>query len=388
MLIKEILDFEDEMIAIRHDFHQHPELSFEEFRTSDRIAELLTRWGYEVHRGLGGTGVVGTLKNGNGAKRLGIRADMDALPLQELTNLPYASRAPNKMHACGHDGHCAILLAAARYLAEKRPFNGTLHLIFQPSEELIGGARRMMDDGLFQLFPCDAVYALHNAPLLPFGRIVAKREVFLASTDIITITLFGKGGHGALPETCLDPTVAASSIVMALQTIISRNVDPQQAAVVTVGSLQSGTAHNIIPDTAVLKLNIRTFNQQVREQIKERIRQLATAQAVSFGLEANVNFDFGYPVTFNHPAETDFILQLARDVFGPEKVADPEQVKCIMGSEDFSFMLEECSGSYILLGMAKGENDYTVHHPLYDFNDAGIAVGATLWARLTEAFLR
>ncbi|MFT4272588.1 MAG: M20 aminoacylase family protein [Pantoea sp.] len=388
MLIKEILAFEDEMIAIRRDFHQHPELGFEEVRTSARIAELLTSWGYDVHRGLGGTGVVGTLKAGNGSKRLGLRADMDALPMQELADIPWRSQVPGKMHACGHDGHCAMLLSAARYLAEKRPFSGTLHVIFQPSEESYGGARRMMDDGLFRLFPCDAVFGLHNFPLLPAGHFFTKPGPLMASSDSMTITLHGKGGHGATPENTLDPTVAGAAIVMALQTIVSRNVDPQDAVVVTVGSLQSGSTHNVIPDSALLKLNLRTFSAKVREQAKARIEQLVQAQAASFGLTATIQPDFGYPVTINHVAETDFATQVARDTFGADRVADYAEVKPLMGSEDFAFMLEDVPGNYIWLGTSTGEADYAVHHPLYQFNDACLSTGATYWARLTEAFLR
>lgn len=387
MLIKEILAFEDEMIAIRRDFHQHPELGFEEFRTSARIAELLTSWGYKVHRGLAGTGVVGTLKVGNGSKRLGLRADMDALPMQELADIPWRSQVPGKMHACGHDGHCAMLLSAARYLAEKRPFSGTLHVIFQPSEESYGGARRMMDDGLFHLFPCDAVFGLHNFPLLPAGHFFTRPGPLMASSDSMTITLHGKGGHGATPENTLDPTVAGAAIVMALQTIVSRNVDPQDAVVVTVGSLQSGSTHNVIPDSALIKLNLRTFNARVREQAKARIEQLVQAQAASFGLTATIHPDFGYPVTINHEAETAFAAQVARDTFGAACVADYAEVKPLMGSEDFAFMLEEVPGNYIWLGTSTGAEDYAVHHPLYQFNDTCLSTGATYWARLTEAFL-
>lgn len=388
MLIKEILDHEAEMIAIRHDFHQHPELGFEEFRTSDRIAELLGGWGYEVHRGLGGTGVVGTLKVGSGGKRLGIRADMDALPMQEQTGLPWASRVEGKMHACGHDGHCAILLSAARYLAEHRPFSGTLHLIFQPSEESVGGAKRMIDDGLFRLFPCDAVFGLHNMPQSPAGLFMTKPGALMASSDSMTITLQGKGGHGSMPELCIDPTVAGASIVMALQTIVSRNVDPQDAAVVTVGSLQSGTTHNIIPHGAVLKLNMRTFRAEVRDAVKARIAAVVQGQAESYGVQASIEEDFGYPVTINDAQQTEFALQVARDAFGADRVADPQRLKSAMGSEDFAFMLQEVPGCYLWLGTGKGKDDYSVHHPLYQFNDDCISIGATYWVKLTEAYLR
>ena len=388
MLIREILEHEEEMIAIRQDFHAHPELGFEEYRTSDIIAELLLKWGYKVDRGIGKTGIVGTLTVGSGEKRLGIRADMDALPMQERAEIEYASQYPGKMHACGHDGHCAILLSAAKYLAETRCFSGTLHVIFQPSEESIGGARVMIEEGLFQRFPCDAVFGLHNYPLYPAGHFFTKPGALMASSDSFTVTLSGKGGHGSAPEHCLDPLPCAASIVLALQTIVSRNIDPQTPAVVTVGSLQAGTTHNIIPDSVVIKINTRSFCATTRDTIENQIRNIITSQANSYQLIANVEKVFGYPATINHPAQTAFALDIARQTVGKDCVGDPEEFKPLMGSEDFSFMLQEVPGCYLMLGTGKAEGEnYSVHHPLYEFNDHCISVGASYWARLTESFL-
>ncbi|MBT0726676.1 amidohydrolase [Rosenbergiella australiborealis] len=388
MLIKEILDHEAEMIALRHDFHAHPELGFEEHRTSSIIAKLLTEWGYQVDRGLGQTGVVATLTQGDGRKRLGIRADMDALPMQELTDLPYASQYPGKMHACGHDGHCAILLSAAKYLAQTRRFSGTLHLIFQPSEESIGGARVMIEEGLFQRFPCDAVFGLHNFPLYPAGQFFTKPGPLMASSDSFTVTLYGKGGHGSAPEHCLDPLPCAATIVLALQTIVSRNVDPQIPAVVTVGSLQAGTTHNIIPDSVVMKINTRSFCPATRQKIEESIRHIVATQAESYHLTAKIEKIFGYPATINHPTETAFALQIARQTVGDEHVGDPEGLTPLMGSEDFAFMLQEVPGCYLLLGTGNDDREnFSVHHPRYQFNDQCLSIGASYWANLVEAYL-
>jgi len=388
MLIKEILEHEEQMIALRHDFHAHPELGFEEYRTSDIIAELLVKWGYTIERGIGKTGIVGTLTVGNGGKRLGIRADMDALPMQELADVEYASQYPGKMHACGHDGHCAILLSAAKYLAETRRFSGTLRVIFQPSEESIGGARVMIEEGLFQRFPCDAIFGLHNYPLLPAGHFFTKSGPLMASSDSFTVTLSGKGGHGSAPEHCLDPLPCAANIVLALQTIVSRHIDPQIPAVVTVGSVQAGSTHNIIPDSVVIKINTRSFCPATRAEIEKQIRHIVTSQATCYHLTASIDKVFGYPATINDPEQTAFALVIARQTVGEECVGDPEEFTPLMGSEDFSFMLQEIPGCYLMLGTGKAEGDnYSVHHPRYEFNDECIAIGASYWARLTESFL-
>ncbi|KJK22692.1 amidohydrolase [Burkholderiaceae bacterium 16] len=377
----------DDIIAVRRDIHQHPELSFEEHRTSELVARLLTEWGYEVERGLGATGVVGRLRRGAGARRLGIRADMDALPMDERTGLPYASRHPGVMHACGHDGHTAMLLGAARYLAERGEFSGTLNLIFQPAEEGLGGARKMIEDGLFEKYPCDAVFALHNSPGAPQGRLLLRDGAAQASADSVTITLDGIGGHGAMPHSAADPVVAGAAIVMALQTIVARNVDPLQAAVITVGAFQGGTAFNIIPAQVVLKLSVRALDREVRQLLEGRIKALVSAQAQSYGVSALVDYQRGYPVLVNTPAETDFARQVALELLGEGNVI--LQAQPITASEDFAFMLDEVPGCYLLIGNGEGDEAGAcmVHNPAYDFNDKNVPVGAAYWALLCERYL-
>jgi hippurate hydrolase len=374
-----------EMVALRRRIHQHPELAFEEHATSSLVAERLAAWGYAVHRGLGGTGVVGTLRSGHGTKAIGLRADMDALPITEATGLPYASRHPGRMHACGHDGHTATLLAAARVLAQSRAFSGTLHLIFQPAEEGPGGAQRMIDDGLFERFPCDAVFALHNAPGQPVGTLAFRSGPALASADRAVITLRGTGGHGAMPHHAHDPIVAGSSLVMALQSIVARNVDPLAPAVVTVGLFQAGTANNVIPGTATLELSVRALDRDVRALLRRRIHELAQAQAASLGVQAEVVYEDGYPVLVNTPAETAFAQQVAVELLGPGRVRLDQPA--VMGSEDFAFMLERRPGCYFFLGNGDGEGSCMVHNPGYDFNDAAMETGAAFWALLVQRFL-
>ena len=377
-------------IDIRRDIHRHPELGFREERTSDLVAQRLTQWGYEVTRGLGGTGVVGQMKLGSGSRRLGIRADMDALPLQEGTGLPHASCHAGVMHACGHDGHTATLLAAAHHLSKHRGFDGTLNLIFQPAEEGLGGAKRMMQEGLFTQFPCDAVFALHNMPGQRQGLLMFREGPMMASSENITITVTGNGGHGAMPHEAADPVVAASAIVLGLQTIVSRNVRPLKTAVISVGAFQSGEIYNVIPHTATLKLSVRALDRQVRELVLRRIRELVQAQAQSYGVRAEVNFEGGYPVLVNTPEETRFAREVALELVGPENVvqnADP-----ITASEDFAFMLDEVPGCYFFIGngdaTSGGHSACMVHNPNYDFNDANIAVGAAFWVKLTQRFLQ
>ncbi|WBY03028.1 M20 family metallopeptidase [Ramlibacter tataouinensis] len=381
-------DFErlaDEFIAIRRRIHRHPELAFEEFQTSDLVAGQLAQWGYRVERGLGGTGVVGQLKRGEGGKRLGLRADMDALPIEEATGLPYASGRPGVMHACGHDGHTAMLLAAARYLAEQGDFNGTLNLIFQPAEEGGGGALRMMEDGLFERYPCDAVFAMHNAPGTPQGQLVFRTGPMMASSDYVTITLRGVGGHGAEPHRTADSIVAAAGIVSALQTIVARNVPPLEMGIVTVGALHAGKANNVIPDSAVLELTVRALTREVRELLERRIKALVAAQAESFGVRAEIDYRRGYAVLVNSPAETAFARQVALELVGADRVVEPGPQ--LTASEDFSFMLEQVPGCYLLIGNGDGELGCNVHNPGYDFNDDNVAIGAAYWARLAERFL-
>ncbi|KDB08866.1 amidohydrolase [Burkholderia sp. lig30] len=384
-VLPEMAEIEAEMIALRHRLHAHPELGFEERATSDLVAECLTTWGYRVTRGLGGTGVVGTLTRGTGL-RLGLRADMDALPIREATQLPYASRIDGVMHACGHDGHTAMLLAAARCIAGREGFRGTLNLIFQPAEEGLGGARRMIEDGLFEQFPCDAVFAMHNVPGFPAGKIGFCSGPFMASADEVRIRVTGRGGHGAAPQTTVDPVVVCASIVMALQTIVARNVSPQDAAIITVGSIHAGTASNVIPAHADLQLSVRALSADVRALLERRIRETVHGQAASFGAEAEIDYRHTYPVLVNHPEETAFARKVALEWGGPDALID--EMRPLTASEDFAFMLDACPGSYLSIGNGEGEAGCALHNPEYDFNDTCLAVGASYWVTLAERFLR
>ena len=376
-----------EFIALRREIHAHPELAFQEHRTAALVARKLTDWGYEVATGLGGTGVVGTLRRGQGSRRLGIRADMDALPITEATGHAWSSQTTGVMHACGHDGHTATLLAAARHLGEHGDFDGTLHLIFQPAEEGAAGAVRMMDDGLFERFPCDAIFALHNMPGTPTGHFSFRAGATMASSDNVTITLQGIGGHGAMPHTTADPLVAASSIVMALQTVVSRNVDPLHTAVVTVGALQAGQANNVIPDQATLKLSVRALDPEVRSLLKARIHELVTQQAASYRVHAHIDWQDGYAVLINDTACTTLATELATRMFGAERVTP--QSAPITASEDFAFMLQRVPGCYFFVGngAAGTPGSCMVHNPGYDFNDHIIADGAAFWSALVHEVL-
>jgi hippurate hydrolase len=374
-------------VEVRRDIHRHPELGFEEHRTSALVARQLEQWGYEVERGLGGTGVVGRLVRGSGHRRLGLRADMDALPITEANAFAHASTHDGVMHACGHDGHTAMLLAAARHLAAHGGFDGTLTLIFQPAEEGGGGALHMMEDGLFERHPCDAIFAMHNMPGMPQGRLALREGAAMASSDYATLTLIGVGGHGAMPHRTADPIVAAASIVMALQTIVSRNIDPLQMAVVTVGAIHAGKANNVIAHSAVLELSVRALDADVRRLLEQRIRDLVSAQAESFGVQAQLEWRPGYAVLVNTPKETEFARQIALELLGPEHVT--LQAPPLPGSEDFAFMLQRVPGSYLLIGNGEGSEQGAcmVHNPGYDFNDDNIAVGAAYWVLLAQRFL-
>lgn len=374
-----------EFVEIRRRIHAHPELAFEERQTSELVAQQLAAWGYEVHRGLGTTGVVGQLTKGRGQKTLGIRADMDALPIQERTGLPYASTVAGKMHACGHDGHTAILLCAARYLAESVDFNGTLNLIFQPAEENEGGALRMVEEGLFDRFPCDEIYALHNSPGLPVGQIGFITGPAMASFDRATVTLRGRGAHGAMPHHGIDAMQCAASIVLGLQSIVSREIDALKSAVITVGSIQAGSTYNVVPETATIKIGVRTLDPKVRDLVEERIRAFVAAQAQSFRLQSEVVYERKYPVLVNHAAQTEFAREAAIRLLGADNVVERPPV---MGSEDFAYMLEHRPGAYVRLGNGLGEDGgCMVHNPLYDFNDKALPVGAAFWAHLVQSYL-
>lgn len=378
-----------EFIQLRRDIHRHPELAYAEHRTADLVAAKLESWGYAVHRGLGGTGVVGTLQRGQGTRRLGLRADMDALPIEETTGLPWASANPGVMHACGHDGHTAILLAAAKAIADDAHFDGTLHLIFQPAEEGGGGALRMIEEGLFEQHPCDAVFAMHNMPGHPQGQLILRDGPMMASSDNVIVELEGVGGHGALPHRTADPVVAGAAIVMGLQSIVARNVDPQEMAVITVGAFQAGQANNVIPQTATLRLSVRALNSGVRDLLETRITELVNAQALSYGVRARIDYRRSYPVLVNHLDETNLARDVAEELVGADQVV--RQGSALSGSEDFAFFLEQVPGTYLLIGNGEGESDghgaCMVHNPGYDFNDKNIAIGSAYWSLLVKRYL-
>lgn len=389
-LIQELAASAGEFIAMRRDFHRHPEMGLKEFRTSEIVARNLRAWGYDVTTGLATTGLVAQLRRGNGNKRLGLRADMDALPISEATGLPYASVNPGVMHACGHDGHTAILLAAAKHIAEKGKFSGTLNLIFQPAEEGPGGSKLMIDAGLFEKFPCDSVFGLHNMPGLATGQLVFREGAFLTAADLITVTVKGRGGHGSAPQNALDPIVAASSIVTGLQSIVSRNVTPGEMAVVTVGAFSAGEAGNVITDKAILKISTRSLSEETHQLLKKRITEMAKTQAQSYGLEAEVDVTLSYPVLINSKVETELARSVGYALVGESHVTP--QFKPLSGSEDFAFMLQKVKGSYFFIGngdRAKGGPNATqTHNPGYDFNDELIPIGAAYWVALTERFLQ
>lgn len=368
-------------VDLRRRLHREPELGYEELKTSALVAEMLRGWGYEVTTGVAQTGVVGTLRNGPGERSIGIRADMDALPIGEATGLDYASQSPGLMHACGHDGHTTILLAAARELAETRRFSGTVHVIFQPAEENAAGARKMIAEGLFERFPVDAVFGLHNWPGVPAGEFRFISGPAMASVELAIIEIIGRGGHGARPQETVDPVVVASSIVMALQSVVSRNVDPLEAAVVTVGSIHGGLAPNVIPDSVELQITVRAFDRGVRETIRQRITALAEAHAAAYGASARIFYPRGYPVLVNHERETDFARRTAIRLFGEARVGT---IAPIMASEDFAFMLEHRPGTYLFVGNGDSAD---LHSPGYDFNDAILPDAARYWVGLVEDFL-
>ena len=378
---------------LRRDIHAHPELCFQEQRTSDLIAQTLSEWGIPVHRGLGTTGVVGIVKNGTSERAVGLRADIDALPMTEHNTFPHASTQPGKMHACGHDGHTAMLLAAAKHLATNRNFDGTVYLVFQPAEEGGGGAREMIKDGLFKLFPMEAMFGAHNWPGMPAGAFALKTGPVFASSNEFKITLRGKGAHAAMPHLGVDPVPAACQMVQAFQTIISRNKRPAEAGVISVTMIHAGEATNVIPDSCVIEGTVRTFTLELLDLIERRMEEMAQGIASAFEVSCEFKFRRNYPPTINHPAETEFVRQTLSAMVGPESVQEFEPT---MGAEDFSFFLQEKPGCYFLIGNGDGSHRIgghgmgpcTLHNPSYDFNDDLIPLGGSMWVQLAEAWLK
>jgi hippurate hydrolase len=383
-----IADLEDSasfLRQVRRHLHQNPELSFKEAATAELVARHLSEWGYEVARDVGGHGVVGTLRRGHGTRSVSLRADMDALPIVEEGPVPHASRNPGVMHACGHDGHTTMLLGAARHLAAQGGFSGTVHMVFQPAEEAgrDSGAQRMIADGLFDRFPCDAIFGLHNHPGVPAGTFCFGSGAFMSAADTVHLTISGRGGHAARPHLAVDPVVIAGSLVMALQTVVSRNIDPTQTAVVTIGSLHAGSAPNVIPESATLGLSVRSFSEAVRTRLRERITELATMHVQGYGGSVEIDYQIGCPVLVNSDAETAFARGVAEALVGSERVIAP--FGPVTGSEDFAYYLQHRPGCFLRLG--NGENSPMLHNAAYDFNDANLTVGAAFWTALVQSFL-
>lgn len=372
----------DEFSNIRRDIHQHPELSFQEYRTSELVADLMSSYGFEVNKGIAKTGVVATLKRGNGDKIIGIRADMDALPIQEETNLPYASQNHGVMHACGHDGHTTIALAAAKTLAEEGDFNGTVCFIFQPAEEIGRGAKAMIDDGLFTHFPVDLIYGLHNWPGLPSGHFAFIDGVAMASVDSYTVIIRGKGSHGAEPQNGIDPVTISAYLVTALQSIVSRNVNPSEMAVITVGSIHGGNASNVIPDEVEIKLTIRAYQADVRQTMKDRLETLVHSVTSGFGATGIISSKSGFAAVNNSSNEAQFALETGLAILGQHNIDDHFPPRT--ASEDFSFFLKQKKGAFLFVGNG---DSASLHNPHYDFNDNIIIPAARYWAGLTETYL-
>ncbi len=379
-ILDRINGYANELTAIRRDIHANPEIGFEEIRTAGLVAHELEKYGIEVHTGIGQTGVVGIVQGKKpGNRRVGLRADMDALPMDELTDLPWKSKTPGKFHGCGHDGHTTMLLGAARYLAETRDFSGSVALIFQPAEEGLGGARAMIADGLFERFPCDEVYGIHNFPGAPFGEVSMRKGPAMAGSDFFDIRITGKGAHGAMPDHSCDPIMIGAALAQSIQTIVSRNAPPLQGAVVSITKFNSGTAYNIIPETAHLAGTIRIFDDKVRALVSRRMRELAAGFAAAYGATIDVEIRDIFSVLRNAEEQTQAMADAASELFGADKVVVDAEPK--MGSEDFADMSIVAPGAYVWLGMGPGP---AVHNPGYSFNDKVLPLGAALLARVAE----
>jgi len=383
-IINRIAEFHDDMTAWRRDLHAHPETAFEEFRTAEIVAGKLEEFGVEVDRGLAGTGVIGTIRNGDGPV-IALRADMDALDILEANDFAHKSTHEGKMHACGHDDHTTMLLGAARYLAETKRFKGTVHFVFQPAEENEGGARVMVEEGIFDKFPIDAIYGMHNWPGMDTGRMGVMAGPVMSAYDVFEITVVGRSAHGAMPHQSVDPVVVGAQIVNGLQTIASRSTDPQQSAVVSVTQFHAGDTWNVIPDKAVLAGTTRSFTPEIQDHIESSVSRIAESIAAAHGAEVEIRYERRYPSTINHEAETGLAAQAAAGVVGAENVMT--DVPPSMGSEDFAFFLREKPGCYVWLGNGPGDGGCLLHNSKYDFNDEILTVGASYWATLTEQVL-
>lgn len=383
--IPKLLADQQEMTRIRHDIHQHPELAFDEHRTARVVAETLESYGIEVETGIAGTGVVGTIKKGRGNRSIGLRADLDALPIHEANTFDHASKIPGKMHACGHDGHTTMLLGAAKYLQQDANFEGTVHLIFQPAEENEGGGRAMIEAGLFEKYPVESVFGMHNIPGMPVGTFAVKSGPMMAAFDIFKVKVVGKGGHAAMPQFAVDPIIIGSKIVDAYQTIVSRFIDPQQPAVLSITQFHGGDAFNVIPNEVEISGCTRCFSPRVQAFFEQKMDQMAQDICRAYGAKAEFSYERRYPPTVNSQAEAEVAGQVAANIVGANRVnLNPTPA---MGSEDFAFMLQEKPGSYIWIGNGDGEGSCSVHNPGYDFNDDVLPIGATYWVKLAETLL-
>tara|TARA_B100001057_G_scaffold264107_1_gene264217 strand:+ start:1562 stop:2734 length:1173 start_codon:yes stop_codon:yes gene_type:complete len=384
-IIKELEELQPEMQSWRRDFHAHPEIAFEEHRTAQIVAEKLESFGIEVETGLAGTGVVGTLKKGTGNRSIGLRADLDALLINEANDFEHKSKTPGKMHACGHDGHTTMLLGAAKYLAEKGDFDGTITFIFQPAEENEGGGKVMIDDGLFDKYPVESVFGMHNIPGMPVGTFAMKSGPIMASFDIFNLKIIGKGGHAAMPHTAIDPIIIGTKIVDAYQSIVSRYIDPQEPVVLSVTQFHGGDAYNVIPNEIEMKGTVRCFSSKVQESIENQMEQITSSICSAYGADYELGYERRYPATINTAEEVTISEKVAKNISGDEMVHTSPTPS--MGSEDFAFMLQERPGSYIWIGNGDGEGSCMLHNPGYDFNDEILPIGATYWVNMAEEIL-
>ena len=385
-IIKELEDLQGEMQEWRRDIHAHPEIAFEEHRTAQIVSDKLESFGIEVETGIAGTGVVGTLRKGMGNRSIGLRADLDALLINETNDFEYKSKNPGQMHACGHDGHTTMLLGAAKYLSEKGNFDGTVNFIFQSAEENEGGGRVMIEDGLFDKYPVESVYGMHNIPGMPVGSFAIKPGPIMAAFDIFNLKVIGRGGHAAMPQTTVDPIIVGTKIIDAFQAIISRSIDPQEPSVLSVTQFHGGDAYNVIPNQVEIKGCTRCFSPNVQKKLEDEMRQISESICKAYGADCEFHYEHRYPATINSEEEANLAGQVAQEIVGEERVnLSP---KPGMGSEDFAYMLQEKPGSYIWIGNGDGEGSCMIHNPGYDFNDEILPIGATYWVKMAEEILK